>query len=206
MVLVALAACGGNKSAVRAGGPANSEIHTHPEGEEHVAAYDLRRTGKPDVWVYTVTTEDSSGRKVERRVREEADLNGDGKVDIVDWYDSDGKVFKETLDLDYDGKVDETVYFEKGQKVRSEADLDGDGRIDTWKYYEKGQLVRKERDVKGTGRVDYWEYWENGQIDRIGEDLDGDGSVDRWTKGSEAPATATQGGPARQGAEVPARP
>jgi len=184
---LALAACGGNK-AVRS--PATSDIHQAPAGEEHVSAYDLRRSGKPDVWVYTVSATDDSGRKVERRVRKEADLNGDGKVDIVDWYDPDGNVVRETLDLDYDGKVDETVFFEKSQKVRSESDLDGDGKVDTWKFYVKGQLVRKERDVKSTGRVDYWEYWEGGQIDRIGEDLDGDGTVDRWTKGSEAPATA----------------
>ncbi len=168
-----------------------SDIH-QPTGEEHVQAFDLRRTGKPDVWVYSVTTQDASGRPVERRTRKEADLNGDGKVDIVYFFDADGQVTKETMDLDYDGKVDDTLYFEKGKKVRSEKDLDGDGRVDTWSYYDGNEkLVRKERDVKGTGKVDYWEYWENGAIDRIGEDLDGDGQVDRWTKGADA-ATATK--------------
>ena len=168
-----------------------SDIHQPAFGEEHVQTYDLHRTGKPDVWVYSVTTQDASGRPVERRVRKEADLNGDGRVDVVYFFDADGQVTKETLDLDYDGKVDDTLYFEKGKKVRSEKDLDGDGRVDTWSYYDGNEkLVRKERDVKGTGKVDYWEYWENGAIDRIGEDLDGDGQVDRWTKGSDAPATA----------------
>lgn len=204
LMVAALAACGSNKAAVRPGGSGVSDIHAPPSGEEHVSAYDLRRSGKPDVWVYTVTTQDASGRKVERRVRKEADLNGDGRVDIVDWYDADGQLVKETLDLDYDGKVDDTLYFEKGKRVRAEKDLDGDGRIDTWSYYDaKDKIVRKERDVKGTGRVDYWEYYENGEIDRIGEDLDGDGTVDRWIKGPEAPATAGRSG---QGADVPARP
>ena len=168
-----------------AGGPdsaVGTDIH-QPAGEEHVQAYDLHRSGKPDVWVYSVTTQDASGRPVERRVRKEADLNGDGKVDIVYYFDADGQVTKETLDLDYDGKVDDTLYFEKGKKVRSEKDLDGDGRVDTWSYYDGNEkLVRKERDVKGTGKVDYWEYWEN-------EVLAGDGQVDRWTKGGDA-ATA----------------
>lgn len=172
-------------------GGVGSDIHQPSAGEEHVQTYDLHRTGKPDVWVYSVTTQDASGRPVERRVRKEADLNGDGRVDIVYFFDADGQVTKETLDLDYDGKVDDTLYFEKGKKVRSEKDLDGDGRVDTWSFYDANEkLVRKERDVKGTGKVDYWEYWENGAIDRIGEDLDGDGQVDRWTKGSEAPTTA----------------
>jgi hypothetical protein len=187
-------ACAHKPAPAAATGPTSavgSDIHQPSSGEEHVQAYDLHRTGKPDVWVYSVTTQDASGRPVERRVRKEADLNADGRVDIVYFFDADGQVSKETLDLDYDGKVDDTLYFEKGKKVRSEKDLDGDGRVDTWSYYDANEkLSRKERDVKGTGKVDYWEYWENGVIDRIGEDLDGDGQVDRWTKGGEAPATA----------------
>ena len=186
-VLLVAVGCGANKASVKsgAGGPAGStDIHQPPGSEEHVQAYDLHRRGKPDAWVYTVSTKDDSGRPVERRVRREADLNGDGKVDIVDWFSESGEIIKETLDLDFDGKVDDTIYFEKGKKIRTEKDLDGDGRIDTWNYYDGTEkLVRKERDVKGSGKVDYWEYWESGAIDRIGEDLDGDGAVDRWTKG-----------------------
>ena len=182
--------CAGQKAASQGTATSGAPAIHQPQAGEQVQAYDLRRSGKPDVWVYTVTSQDATGRPVERRVRKEADLNGDGKVDVVYYFDADGQVIKETLDLDFDGKVDDTVYFEKGKKVRSEKDLDGDGRIDTWNYYDANEkLVRKERDVKGTGKVDYWEYWENGAIDRIGEDLDGDGQVDRWTKGSEA-ATA----------------
>jgi len=190
--MLALVGCGANSAAVRGGtGPASSDIHQPPASDEHVQAYDLRRRGKPDEWVYTISTKDASGRPVERRVRREADLNGDGKVDLVQWFNDQGELTKETLDLDYDGKVDATLYYEKGKKVRTEKDLDGDGRIDTWNFYDGNEkLVRKERDVKGTGRVDYWEYWENGAIDRIGEDLDGDGAVDRWTKG---PAQTTEG-------------
>lgn len=191
LCLAAGCAHGPSPSAAAAPTGVGSDIHQPAAGEEHVQTYDLHRSGKPDVWVYSVTTQDATGRPVERRVRKEADLNGDGRVDVVYYFDADGQVTKETLDLDYDGKVDDTLYFEKGKKVRSEKDLDGDGRVDTWSYYDGNEkLVRKERDVKGSGKVDYWEYWENGAIDRIGEDLDGDGQVDRWTKGSDAPATA----------------
>ena len=89
-------------------GAAGSDIHQAPSGEENVQAYDLHRTGKPDVWVYSVTAQDASGRPVERRVRKEVDLNGDGRVDIVYFFDADEQVTKETLDLDFDGKVDDT--------------------------------------------------------------------------------------------------
>ncbi|HXX30054.1 MAG TPA: hypothetical protein VEJ89_04995 [Myxococcaceae bacterium] len=191
----ALAACGGNKAVqpdshaqAQTGAP---DIHLEKRGDEKVVQYDLNRDGKPDVWDYFVTVKDADGKPVERLSRKEMDLNFDGKVDAVYWYDDKGEKVREQLDLDFDGKVDETIFFEKGQVVRKERDLNGDGKVDTWLFYERGQLVRKERDTKGTGRVDYWEYWENGQIDRIGEDLDGDGNVDRWTRSPESVTSNT---------------
>jgi hypothetical protein len=106
-------------------------------------------------------------------------------VDIVHFFDADGQVTRETMDLDYDGKVDDTLYFEKGKKVRSEKDLDGDGRVDTWGYYDGSEkLSRKERDVKGSGKVDYWEYWENGS-----------------STGSARTSTRRPGGPLTKGGE-----
>jgi hypothetical protein len=79
--LVLTAGCAGQKAAVPATGPTSavgSNIH-QPAGDEHVQAFDLHRTGKPDVWVYSISTHDASGRPVERRVRKEADLNADGR-------------------------------------------------------------------------------------------------------------------------------
>jgi hypothetical protein len=194
-----VAACGGNKAVQpdAHAGQASADVHLAKRSDEKVVQYDLNRDGKPDVWEYSVTLKDSDGHPVDHMVRKEMDLNFDGKVDAVYWYDDKGEKVREQLDLDFDGKVDETIFFEKGQVVRKERDLNGDGKVDTWLFYEHGQLVRKERDTKGTGRVDYWEFWENGQIDRIGEDLDGDGNVDRWTRSPEsvtstAPATVPQ--------------
>ena len=192
-----LAACGGNKSvqpdakgSAQTGAP---DVHVAKQGDEKVVQYDLNRDGKPDVWEYLVTVKNAEGRPVDRVTRKEMDLNFDGRVDAVYWYDDQGEKVREQLDLDFDGKVDETLFFEKGQIVRKERDLNGDGKVDTWLFYERGQLVRKERDTKGTGRVDYWEFWENGQIDRIGEDLDGDGNVDRWSRSPESVSNTAPG-------------
>ena len=144
--------CAGNKAAATSSaGTGATRRHPHPPptaDTEQVQAYDLHRSGKPDVWVYSVTVQGRVGEAVQRRVRQEADLNGDGKVDIVYYFDAEGQVTKETLDLDFDGKVDDTLFFEKGKKVRSEKDLDGDGRVDTWSFYD----AQREAGPQGAGR------------------------------------------------------
>jgi hypothetical protein len=190
-----LAGCAGGKSAERGSGAEGADAASRTEseaiqpersGDERVAEQDVNGDRKPDVWTYTVPDANSPGTDGNRRVRQELDLNWDGRVDLTRYFDANGDQTRETLDLDYDGKVDATYFFEKGVNTRRERDVNGDGRPDSFTFYERGALVRKERDTNSDGKVDYWEYWENGQVDRIGEDLDGDGTVDRWTKSPEA--------------------
>jgi hypothetical protein len=168
-----------------------------PQPGEHVTAYDLARTGKPDLWRYSIVVEEGK----ERVIRKERDLNGDGRVDMWEAFDKDGNLVKQAFDLDFDGKPDLVITYEKGQLVRKEFAPGFDGLVRTIEYYESGKLVRKERDTKGDGKIDTWEYYENGELDRIGVDLDGDGQVDRWTrrggdKEGEPSATAPVAPPA----------
>ncbi|HKE11521.1 MAG TPA: hypothetical protein VKE73_08120 [Myxococcota bacterium] len=87
----------------------------------------------------------------------------------------------------HDGKINLVVYYQDGQRVRSEEDTDFDGRMDTWEYYgpdANGTPVvrRVERDTKGTGRPDTFETYaqQNGStvIVKREEDTDGDGQID----------------------------
>lgn len=149
---------------------------------EKARELDLNRDNKPDVWTFYVTAKGADGQERERKVRKEIDFNGDGRVDITQYFNEREEKVRESMDQDFDGKVDSVLFYEKGVNVRTERDVSGDGKSDVWLYYEKGKLTRKERDTNADGRVDNWEYWENGQVDRIGDDLDGDGNVDRWTK------------------------
>ncbi|GEL68767.1 MULTISPECIES: hypothetical protein [Myxococcus] len=175
----ALAGCASSKSAEQDGAgavrgrQAGEPIRPEAGANEEVTQQDANGDGRPDVWTYTV-----DGRKV----RQELDLNWDGRVDLTRYFDANGDKARESLDLDFDGRVDATYFHEKGVNTRRERDTNGDGRPDSFTYYEGGKLVRKERDTRGAGRIDYWEYWEGGQVDRIGEDLDGDGTVDKWTR------------------------
>lgn len=167
-----------------------------PHPGEAVAAYDLTHDGKPDLWKYTV--KDATGKEI--LVRQEKDLNGDGKVDTWELYEPDGSLSRVVHDLDFDGTPDVALFYERGQLVRKELAFGFDGVPRAWSFYEKGKLVRKERDTNGDGKVDTWEYWENGELDRIGVDVDGDGQVDRWetrksrasAESGAAPAAAAQ--------------
>jgi len=180
------AACSSNKGALKTdsdrGDKLSDSIHQARRGDEKVTEFDLNHDGRPDVWVYTVKAKTPDGKEYDRVVRKEMDINWDGKVDIVRYYDENEQISKEELDLDFDGRIDQWNYYEKGVLVRKERDLDFNGKPDLWIYYDKGHIVRKERDTNHSGKVNYWEYWENDHVDRIGEDLNGDGQVDRWTK------------------------
>jgi antitoxin component YwqK of YwqJK toxin-antitoxin module len=157
-------------------------LNEQRQGNEINREYDLNRDKKADVWKYFVVTQDGSGKTSERLVRKEFDVNFDGRVDVIRFYDQSQMLSKESFDLDFDGRIDQINFYEVGQLVRKEKDLNFDQKTDLWIFHEQGKVVRKERDSNNDGKIDYWEYWENDQVDRIGEDLDGDGTVDRWSK------------------------
>lgn len=129
--------------------------------------------------VYTST-------KVLERI--EADFNGDGRIDFIQYFDTSGKVVeREAADLDGDGVIDVTYFYEadarkQPQLVRQEFNARYDGRTTVWKDYEKGQLVRRALDRRGSGRPDYWEYYDKGRLVRIDKDDDGDGNPDSQTR------------------------
>lgn len=156
---------------------------------KRVVKLDLNQDKQPDVWkIYKSKVE--QGAKVDVLTCKERDLNFDGRKDIWYYYDADGNIQKEEMDLDFDGSTDLVTIRRAGKVVRQEMDTNHDGKPDVWKQYEEEVLTRIDRDTNYNGKVDYWEYYEGGQLDRIGFDLDGDGRVDRWER-SNRPA---QGG------------
>lgn len=160
---------------------------------EFVKKFDLNKDKRADLWKVYVKIADKrdSTKTVLKLVRQEIDLNGDGKIDIKRFY-KDGTKHREIFDLDYDGKFDLEKFYHKGHAYKHAYYLRSKTRPDVFKYFElegkkrkkKSYLVRKERDTNLDGRIDYWEYWERGNLDRIGRDTDFDGKVDVWEKGS----------------------
>jgi len=117
-------------------------------------------------------------------VRKELDLNRDGKIDVISYFDADGNLDREDMDSDYDGVFDWTDHYQKGVRVMSEYDTDQDGKPNVFKYYIRAEdgtmyLDRKERDEDGDGKIDVWERFSPlGEVIRTGRDTDGDGKVD----------------------------
>jgi hypothetical protein len=160
---------------------------THARNVE-ISEYDTSGDEHPDV------------RRVYRRIGQppavrliltcrEADLNADGRKDVVRYYSDEGSPLREESDRNFDGRMDIMSFFENGRVVRQELDGNGDGRVDTKIFFENGHMVRTERDMghRSTAqrwRPDRWEYFEDGRMVRMGTDVDGDGNVDRWDRDS----------------------
>ena len=115
-----------------------------------------------------------------RVVRKEIDVNFDGTIDVIRFYNRRGVPFREELDTNFDGNVDRRNYYDGDRLVRREIDTNGDGTFDERRHYAEGELFRVERDTTGDGQSDTWQFYERTQLVRVGRDLDGDGVIDAW--------------------------
>jgi hypothetical protein len=164
--------------------------------QREISEYDSSGDGKPDVRKVLLSIgEGVDARKV--MICREADVDGDGRKDVIRYYDDNGRSLREEADRNFDGKMDLAVIFQNGKIVRKEVDENGDGKIDTRIFFEKDLPMRAERDLSGRStetewKPDRWEYYENGVMVRMGTDLDGDARVDRWDRNAAAAAKAEQ--------------
>jgi hypothetical protein len=142
---------------------------------------DVNNDGKPDiVSVFKKVQNEKTGETNLRIYVKMMDLNHDAKIDLWRFFNFEtGTVLKEELDLDFDGKIDRTDYYIDGVVRRSEFDFQFDEKADVIKNFdEKGMLVEIDSDSDGDGKTDYWEFYKNGVIERIEKDNDGDGKSD----------------------------
>ncbi|HET7854335.1 MAG TPA: VCBS repeat-containing protein [Candidatus Methylomirabilis sp.] len=145
-----------------------------------------------------------------RLVRKERDVNGDGKPDILRYYNGTGRLTRQEEDSRLGGRVDTWTFYEGGRAVRKESDTDGDGKVDLWAFYDgsgdQDRLVRTEADTDHDGRRDRVTLYAKGEVTqeqhyspgldvpravitytggkpaRNEEDTDGDGRMDRLTE------------------------
>ncbi len=153
---------------------------------------DLNQDDIPDVRkVYKTVGKD------EVLVCREADMNFDGVKDIFVFFDDQGQIIRDEVDLDYDHQIDIISTYAKGKVVKQEMDTNSDGLVDRVRHLKDNVPFRVEGDMNGDGRVDLWEYYEDGRLVRLGTDENGDGKADTWSR------DAAVGEPADQSADKP---
>jgi hypothetical protein len=205
-VLLALAsACAGTKKETKTADGTATSLDLKGVGGERcdaskpgreISEYDSSGDGTPDVRKVLLSIgEGVDARKV--MICREADVDGDGRKDVIRYYDDNGRSLREEADRNFDGKMDLAVIFQNGKIVRKEIDENNDGKIDTRIFFEKDLPLRAERDLAGRStasewKPDRWEYYENGVMVRMGTDLDGDARVDRWDRNAAAAAKAEE--------------
>ena len=155
---------GAAQSETTSGGELADAGRCKPDGPGYeVTEYDTSGDNTPDVRkLFKTMGEGSLARLV--LVCREADLNGDGRKDVVRLYTDEGRPLREEADRDFDGRIDEVTQFTNGRVSLQEIDSTGNGMIDTKIFYENGQPVRAERDMKNRStaaewRPDRWEYY-----------------------------------------------
>lgn len=117
-------------------------------------------------YIYSYTP-DAPQRKVERK-RERyvnEDLNHDGKVDWYRYLNAAGQLVREEIDMDGDGKFDMRMNYHAGLLTRRAVDLDRNGIMDQETYYDnKGRPFYSQLKLNGKGRISkrtfYQEAWE----------------------------------------------
>lgn len=181
---------GAEQGGATSGGEVADAGRCKPDGPGYeVSEYDTSGDNTPDVRkLFKTMGQGSLARLV--LVCREADLNGDGRKDIVRLYTDEGRPMREEADRDFDGRIDEVTHFTNGRVALQEIDTSGTGMIDTKIFYEGGQPVRAERDMANRStaaewRPDRWEYYTDGRTVRVGTDINGDGKVDRWDRDEE---------------------
>ncbi|MGH7478469.1 MAG: FG-GAP repeat domain-containing protein, partial [Candidatus Methylomirabilales bacterium] len=137
----------------------------------------------------------------------ERDVNGDGKPDILRYYNGTGRLTRQEEDSRLTGRVDTWTFYEDGRPVRKESDTNGDGKVDFWAFYDSsGDVVRTEADTDHDGHRDRVTLYAKGEVTqeqhyspgldparaiityaggqppRKEEDTDGDGRMDRLTE------------------------
>ena len=151
------------------------------DSDKEVREFDLNGDRVPDVW--KIHVRGTSGKEADLvLVRKEIDVNFDGRVDVWQYFDEQGRVGKDEMDVDFDSRIDVVTFYDKGQVVRREINAEFDGPPDVYKHYDEGVLVRIERDSDNDGRIDTWEYYEGGALARVGQDRDGDGEAETWRR------------------------
>ena len=159
--------------------------------------FDMNRDGKVDMWkFYTIQQgleQDAPPEYV--LIRKELDLNFDGRVDRIMYYDAKETLALEEIDTDFDGRIDRVSFYDNGLIIKTEIysaqcrqiviDAPSNEQVFpiSTRHYRKGIFTREETDTKCRGKLETVTIFnDKGEVSQVGYDHTGDGIIDEWIR------------------------
>jgi hypothetical protein len=97
--------------------------------------------------------------------RQRRDTNHDGAPDSWAYYDREGRLTREELDLDGDGYRNRESLYHGGKLAKEREDRDGDGRFDLVTLYDADErIARRDEDRDGDGKIDTRSIYQAGKL------------------------------------------
>ena len=203
VVCVSVWGCSGNKEKVVAAGEIDRlnfiEAYDNARFDNSdlkKQVYDMNGDMHVDLWkFYTIKKMAKDETKLEYVLtRKELDLNFDGRIDRIMYYNTKENLIREEIDTNFDGTIDRIHYYDDGIIVKTEfyqlncntSEIDQPGpevNPDLERHYRKGVLTREESDEQCDGAHERITIFNGeGNISQVGLDYDGDGVVDNWIR------------------------
>ncbi len=159
--------------------------------------FDMNNDGTVDLWKYYSfkKTSDTEGEGEMVIARKELDLNFDGRIDRLMFYNQKENLIREEIDTNFDGIIDRIHHYDNNlinkteffQSSCNQVEIDGQNNPEVHpnliRFYRQGTLTREEIDVACDGiRESVIIFNANGEIAQTGQDNNGDGIIELWTR------------------------
>ena len=159
--------------------------------------FDMDGDGQVDLWKFYTYKKaiDEEGEGELIIVRKELDMNFDGTVDRIMYYNQKENLIREEIDTNFDGIVDRMHYYDNGLIIKTEFYQEECNRftidqVSTSEVYpnlvrvfRQGILTREEMDVSCDGKREVVTVFNaDGDIVQIGMDENSDGIIEKWLR------------------------
>ena len=159
--------------------------------------FDMNSDGQVDLWKFyaykKASDEEGEGELI--IVRKELDLNFDGVVDRIMYYNQKENLMREEIDTNFDGIVDRIHYYDNGLVIKTEFYQEDCNRFaideintaevhpNLVRVFRQGVLTREEVDVSCDGKREVVTVFNaEGDIVQIGMDENSDGIIEKWLR------------------------
>ena len=159
--------------------------------------FDMNNDGQVDLWKFYsyFRKSDSEGEGDLLIVRKELDVNFDGRIDRIMYYNQKEELVREEIDTDFNGSIDRIHYYDNSLVVKTEffqrkcnqIMIDGENNPEVYpnllRFFRQGVLTREEIDEKCDSVHEAVTIFNaEGGVAQIGLDENNDGVIENWPR------------------------